>query len=196
MKSYRKYKKRKTRKHCKTRKGGEPNSQQIQRCAYDSSSLSWPTNYGCLSGTTETIITTKVGDRFDRFGWPTGYYLGNDSSTYDMRSLSHVKQMNECNDVYAYKLQHQLIKYTLYEVLKPFNLKTCEIEPWFNHSGHGIQYRTYENTIPDTNKISIKHDVSDGKNGNLPPVKVPNIQELVDYGYLKIINTSTYPMFK
>ena len=189
-----KTRKHKTRKHKPRRFGGD-------KCDYDRPLPAWPQYYGCSDINKEQELTLDKDTIVDRFGYPKGgYFIGDGKSTYDGRSLYQIKPDDDCEAVYKEKVNNHILTYTVYKILKPFKVKSCEIAPWFGHSGHGIQYRLFENSIDidDMDKIQLKDDVSDGKGSTLPPTKVPNVGELLDLHYIEIMDPSltTPPNFK
>jgi Tuberculosis necrotizing toxin len=136
-------------------------------CDYDPANIEWPANNGCLEGTTETEIQLEPGKILDRFGGDQGFYFGDNDSSFDSRSLVSLKPDSGCESEYHERLETKKILYNKFIVLKPFTVKTCEIAPAFGHQGNGIQFRTFENSIPDSNSS-------------------PNVKKLIDTGYIKI----------
>lgn len=157
----------------------------------------WPGNYGCGENVEEKIYNVKVGDKFDRFGYPKGgYYLGSVGSTFLERSLPRIKGDSKCESVYNEEIKSGELKYTVYEALKPFRLKTCDIASFFGVIGGGVQYRTYEDSLDDNSNINLKTDIPTQDANKTISGAVPNIGELVDEGYLKIVEPSpNAPMF-
>ena len=166
------------------------------------SSIQWPPYNGCVNNNTEIELTLDKDTIVDRFGNPIkGYFIGDGKTTYDGRSLYQIKPDDDCEAVYKEQVSKNNLTYTVYKILKPFKVKSCEIAPWFGHSGHGIQYRLFENSIDnvdDMDKIELKRDATDGKGLPLPPTKVPHVGELLDLHYIEIMDPSltTLPNFK
>lgn len=160
----------------------------------------WPDNYGCSA--TETQIVLPIGKRLDRIGWTKGYFLGEPGYSFDSRSLRTLKSNKECKMDYENRLNKgsfpNLIEYHQYEVLKPFSAMTCEARPFFGHKGGAVQYRLFEKSITDSNdlaKITEKTDISDNNGMTKPPIKVANVQELLDLGFIKEISVENPPSF-
>jgi hypothetical protein len=85
----------------------------------------WPPNNGAVAGTEKTI-TLQPGTLIDRYGNPTGYYTSPTGTPFTDRALSPMTDMNN---------------YHVYEVVKPVQVESAEIAPWFGESGSGIQYK-------------------------------------------------------
>ena len=160
----------------------------------------WPKNFGCSN--TETEIVLPIGKMLDRIGWAKGYFLGEPGYSFDSRSLRTLKSNNECKVDYDNRLNKglfpNLIEYHQYEVLRPFSAMTCQAIPFFGHKGGAAQYRLFENSITDHNdlaKITEKPDISDINGMTKPPIKVANVQELLDLGYIKEVSAENPPDF-
>jgi hypothetical protein len=166
-------------------------------CEYDKNTIVFPDNYGCIND--ETEIQLNVGTILDRFGYETGFFLSNDTSTYDERSLAFVKPGDQCESTYHEKIENRTLPYYTYQVIKPFNVKICEIAPWFGHRGHGKQYRLFANSITDTNEanqITPKNPPFLAPE-KIPGIRTPNIAEMIYSGYLKrIANPNSVPKFR
>jgi len=160
----------------------------------------WPKNFGCSN--TETEIVLPVGKMLDRVGWSKGYFLGEPGYSFDSRSLRTLKSNNECKIDYDNRLNKgsfpNLIEYHQYEVLRPFSAMTCQSIPFFGHKGGATQYRLFENSITDSNVlpfITEKNDISDKDGLSIPPTNVANVQELIDFGYIKEVTAENPPDF-
>ncbi|WP_232295206.1 TNT domain-containing protein [Parafrankia sp. EUN1f] len=118
-------------------------------------------------GTQIRATTTLVpGQQVDRFGLPRGSFLSPRGTDYAQRSLppsnlDDTTNPGGCN-------------YHVYQVLKPFDVYSGPIRPWFDQPGNGLQYQAVCVLIPEfagTNKC-------DETGGNL------RIQYLVDAHYV------------
>ena len=212
-KSYKKsYKKNNIRrKHKVTKKNRRGKSGRLFKrggnmCKYEATDADWqqnkdwPKNFGCSN--TETEIVLPIGKMLDRIGWAKGYFLGEPGYSFDSRSLRTLKSNNECKVDYDNRLNKglfpNLIEYHQYEVLRPFSAMTCQAIPFFGHKGGAAQYRLFENSITDHNdlaKITEKPDISDINGMTKPPIKVANVQELLDLGYIKEVSAENPPDF-
>ena len=160
----------------------------------------WPKKFGCSASETEIIL--PIGKMLDRIGWPKGYFLGEPGYSFDSRSLRTLKSNNECKIDYDNRLNKgsfpNLIEYHQYEVLRPFSAMTCQAIPFFGHKGGASQYRLFENSITDSNVlpfITEKTDISDKDGLSIPPTNVANVQELIDFGYIKEVTAENPPDF-
>ena len=72
---------------------------------------------------TKTLTPGQIIDRYGSNG--TGQYFSPGGSSFESRALPPFMETQP---------------YTLYEVLKPFEVKSGEIAPWFGQTGKGIQY--------------------------------------------------------
>ncbi|ONH57816.1 hypothetical protein CcI49_25580 [Frankia sp. CcI49] len=93
-------------------------------------------------GTQVRTTTTLVpGQLIDRFGLPSGSFLSPRGTDYDARSLppsnlDDTTNPGGCN-------------YHVYQVLKPFDVYSGPIRPWFDQPGNGLQYQTVCALIPE-----------------------------------------------
>ena len=184
------------------KKGGTDPSQHNNACFYKPEEKKWPLNFGCLIGSNEQVKILNIGDIIDRFGWNKGYYFGDIKNSYDSRSLLAIKGNEVCDAEYIKDVNKGTfptrIDYNQYSILKPFEVMTCTAAPLPYHKGFATQYRLYDGSITDISdkeKISEKNDISDKLGNKLKNVKVPNVEELIKLGYIKIIENPTPPPF-
>ena len=87
--------------------------------------LPWPPNAGFASSTTGTV---KAGTILDRYGSPTGRFLGEPGASISQRGMA---------------AGSDAMQYTRYRVLRPFEAKygPAAAVPEFGASGGAIQYR-------------------------------------------------------
>ncbi len=122
----------------------------------------YPGMYGDpnIGGFTNGIYKTKtltLGQVIDRYGSNgTGQYFSPGGSSFESRALPPFMETQP---------------YTQYEVLKPFEVKSGEIAPWFGKVGKGIQYYS-DIEIIDSLGNSVK----------------ATVQTLIDEGYIRIIS--------
>jgi len=180
------------------KKGGQHNND----CFYKPEEKKWPLNFGCLIGSNEQVKSFNIGDIIDRFGWNKGYYFGDIKNSYDSRSLIAIKGNEVCESEYKKDVNvgtfPTRIDYNQYEVLKSFQVMTCTAAPLPYHKGFATQYRLYDGSITDISdkeKISEKNDISDKLGNKLQNIKVPNVEELINLGYIKIIDNPMPPPF-
>ena len=83
----------------------------------------FPRNNGFIGIPTE--LELKPGTIVDRFGYDSGSFVSPLGTTYSQRSLPPGTQLKP---------------YSVFEVIKPINVKSGEIKPWFGEEGHGTQY--------------------------------------------------------
>jgi hypothetical protein len=154
-------------------------------CEYGSKEkANWPKYYGC--SVLERKITLEPGAIIDRFGGNYGYYLGDKKSTYTMRSLNIIKPYLRCEEEYKKKLKKGEIVYREFVILKPLKVKTCKIIHAFGNSGGGVQYRLFEKSIKE--HVNPKPDLNNAK--------IPNIGDLIAYGYIAPIPIHSLPKFR
>ena len=99
---------------------------------------------------TKTLTPGQIIDRYGSNG--TGQYFSPGGSSFESRALPPFMETQP---------------YTQYEVLKPFEVKSGEIAPWFGQSGKGIQYYS-DIEIIDSLGNSVK----------------ATVQTLIDEGYI------------
>jgi filamentous hemagglutinin len=99
-----------------------------------------------VPGTTSPY-TLRAGDVLDRVGAADGSYLSPIGTQFERRALQPGAAAEP---------------YKQYEVVKPFTVERSVIEPAFNESGLGVQYK-----IPEVSGRKAK------------------VQDLIDNGYLK-----------
>jgi|GEM_PF-1793999 len=100
--------------------------------------------------------TLEEGAVIDRYGSnPTGQYFSPAGDSFELRALPPFMETQP---------------YTKYKVIRPFEVKSGEIAPWFNQPGKGTQYFT-DFTIIDESGNAVK----------------ATIQTLIDNGYIEII---------
>ena len=87
-------------------------------------STRWPAN-NCFEGKPSTT-TLQPGARFDRYGNPSGTFVSPEGTLYGARSLAP----GSAN-----------APYNSYEVIKPFDVQSGTVAPWFDQPGGGIQYQ-------------------------------------------------------
>lgn len=102
----------------------------------------WPNNDGFDEAPRNIIL--QPGDRVDRYGSDYGTFLSPVGVPYEQRSLAPGTELKP---------------YSVFEVMKPIEVKSGKIATWFNQPGGGIQY-----IVPDI------------------------IDELIDKGFLRRIN--------
>lgn len=89
----------------------------------------YPDNDGFLGERTKRSL--EVGEKFDRFGSPAGRYASPAGTDFQARSLPPTSTTQ---------------KYYVYEVVKPLEVESGTIAPWFEQPGLGTQLR-FEQTI-------------------------------------------------
>ncbi len=104
--------------------------------------INWPINDGFSEYPSD--FTLEVGSKIDRYGSDYGTFTSPLGIAYEQRALAPGTELKP---------------YSVFEVLKPIDVKAGGIAPWFNQPGGGIQY-----IMPDI------------------------IDELIDTGYLRRIN--------
>lgn len=67
----------------------------------------------------------QPGTKIDRYGSDFGSFTSSEGIPYKMRSVAPGTDLKP---------------YSVFEVVKPINVKAGEIAPWFDESGGGIQY--------------------------------------------------------
>lgn len=199
-KTYKKYKKYKKYKTYKKKLGGDV-------CNYDNKDPDWnenkvwPINFGCDTDSNEIEIILPKDKILDRIGWVKGYFLGEPGYSYDSRSLRILKKNKACKKEFDRRFNKgsfpDLIEYHQYTVLKPFRVMSCYAKPFFGHNGGSIQYRLFENSLEDGDISSIteKNDITDAYGIIKPSTKVPNIKELLVFGYIKESEITNPPDF-
>ncbi|MFD0047794.1 T7SS effector LXG polymorphic toxin [Actinomycetes bacterium NPDC127524] len=118
-------------------------------------SINWPPNNG-FEG--ERILQVlEPGTIIDRYGAPQGYFLSPVKTPYEQRALA---------------LHSDEAPYYQYKIIRPLEVESGKIAPWFDRSGGGTQYLTekFQLTDPVTGKI-IDED--------------PTVTNLIKYKYLK-----------
>ena len=83
----------------------------------------YPPNNG-FEGEIKTKVLQK-GERFDRFGTESGRFVSPEGTPFEMRSLPK----NRFNETPS-----------LYEVIKPFEVNSGKIAPYYFQKGGGTQY--------------------------------------------------------
>lgn len=102
--------------------------------------INWPPNDGFLTSGRSTMVP---GARLDRFGGDGGRFLAGEGTPFGARSLPSGAQNSQ---------------YSVFEVVRPFEVNAGPAAPWFGQPGRGLQYQ------PD----------------------VP-VQNLIDDGFLRVI---------
>lgn len=87
-------------------------------------SIKWPSNSG-FEGTPVTK-TLKPGTVVDRYGGETGKFVSPQGTPYANRSLPPGSDKRS---------------YNAYEILKPIDVQSGKIAPWFDQPGGGTQYQ-------------------------------------------------------
>jgi len=113
--------------------------------------INWPLNDGFEGSSVSAILEKDM--YVDRYGGPQGSFLSPEGTPYGKRSLA---------------LHSDKADYYVYEVLRPIEVSSGKISPWFGREGGGIQYIKY------------------GEKG-----KPYTINELIDEGYIKLILKET-----
>lgn len=90
--------------------------------------VNWPKNDG-FKGTPKNE-TLEPGTRIDRFGDDMGKFTSPAGIPYEMRALAPGTEQSP---------------YSVYEIVKPIEVKSGEIAPWFEEPGGGIQYLLPDN---------------------------------------------------
>ncbi|WP_268225813.1 glycohydrolase toxin TNT-related protein, partial [Sinomicrobium oceani] len=90
----------------------------------------WPSNDG-FKGNTE-IKMLEIGEMIDRYGQEAGKYLSPEGTPFEQRSLLPSK----IND-----------PYNVYEVVKPFEVQSGKVAPYFYQKGGGIQYKLIQYNV-------------------------------------------------
>lgn len=85
--------------------------------------IKWPANDGFKAESVK--LTLQPGARVDRYGSEYGTFVCPEGVPYEMRSLAPGSETKP---------------YNVYEVLKPVEVLSGEIAPWFDQPGGGIQY--------------------------------------------------------
>lgn len=79
----------------------------------------------------------KPGTIIDRFGYEAGTFVSPYGVPYEMRSLTP---------------ETYLKPYKVYVIRKPIEVQVGKIAPWFDESGHGIQYELNQSVRSLINK--------------------------------------------
>jgi len=90
----------------------------------EAGNIKWPPNNG-FDGT-PTTKTLKPGTIVDRYGGETGKFVSPKGTPYTNRSLPPGSDARP---------------YNVYEVVKPIDVQSGKIAPWFDQPGGGIQYQ-------------------------------------------------------
>ena len=85
--------------------------------------IKWPTNDGFVNIPTNEIL--QAGTRLDRYGSDFGSFTSPEGVPYKMRSVVPGTDLEP---------------YSVFEVVKPIEVKSGQIAPWFDEPGGGIQY--------------------------------------------------------
>ncbi|PLR77051.1 hypothetical protein CU633_12615 [Bacillus sp. V3-13] len=83
----------------------------------------WPPNRGFIGEIQD--ITLEPGTRIDRYGYEGGTFVSPVGTPYEMRALAPGTNQKP---------------YNVYEVVKPVNVQSGRIAPWFDEPGLGIQH--------------------------------------------------------
>lgn len=106
--------------------------------------INWPSNRGFDGEPTRIIL--QPGTRVDRFGYPGGTFVSPEGIPYTNRALAPGTENKP---------------YKIYEVLKPVEVQSGPIKPWFDEMGGGIQWE-FDKSVAD---------LLDDANGVLKEVK-------------------------
>ena len=104
----------------------------------------WPPNRGFDGEPTSIIL--PPGTRVDRFGYPGGTFVSPEGVPYTNRALAPGTENKP---------------YKIYEVLKPVEVQSGPIKPWFDERGGGVQWE-FDKSVAD---------LLDDANGVLKEVK-------------------------
>ena len=91
----------------------------------------WPPNRG-FDGKPVTT-TLEPGTMVDRYGYDGGYFVSPEGTSYTERALPVGTDKKP---------------YTVFEVVKPVEVQSGKIAPWFGEKGGGIQYE-FSNKISE-----------------------------------------------
>lgn len=127
---------------------------------YDDATDSWryPPNDGYLTGPDGEPVRSELmlldGARIDRYGSEFGAFLAPAGSSYTTRAIPPSNLVGEpaadCN-------------YHAYEVLRPFEVNSGPIAPWFFQTGGGIQYQLDGDLVPGApDRLSVKWLLDNG----------------------------------
>ena len=89
--------------------------------------LDWPKNDGCAGAPASQ--TLAAGTLIDRFGNEYGSYFSPKGASFASRALPYV-----CSQT----------QYTVYRVIRPLHVATCNAAAWFGEPGGATQYKTDE----------------------------------------------------
>ncbi|QZY54921.1 S-layer homology domain-containing protein [Crassaminicella profunda] len=96
-------------------------------------SYKWPDNHGFIEGT-ENYIILPVDTLIDRYGYPGGSCLWQEGVAYKERSLTPGTKETK--------------PYFIYKVIKPFEVRSGKIQPWFGvGTGSEFQYYLERNNV-------------------------------------------------
>jgi len=84
----------------------------------------YPENGGALGEWTDK--TLQIGEKVDRFGNEEGTYFSPEGTPIENRSLHPLSNRN----------------HNSYEIMKPFNVQSSTVAPYYGQPGGGIQYRS------------------------------------------------------
>ena len=84
----------------------------------------WPPDGGFEENPISEIL--QPGTRIDRYGYDAGTYVSPEGTPYSQRSLAP-GTVNK--------------PYTVFELVKPIEVQSGKIAPWFGEEGGGIQYK-------------------------------------------------------
>jgi Tuberculosis necrotizing toxin len=89
--------------------------------------LAWPKDDGCkAAAVSQTLVP---GTLIDRFGDESGSYFSPKGESFGKRALPYV-----CSQT----------AYTVYRVIRPLHVSSCEAVAWFGEPGGATQYKTDE----------------------------------------------------
>ena len=86
--------------------------------------IKWPQNNG-FDGT-PVKKTLQPGTKVDRYGYGGGSYVAPEGTPYTQRSMFPGSDK---------------LPYSVYEVVKPVDVKAGNVAPWFGEQGGGVQYK-------------------------------------------------------
>ena len=87
--------------------------------------IRWPANDGCVEPPKHERLVP--GTLIDRFGSENGTFFSPKGEKFGARSVPYVCRKME---------------YRIYRVIRPLDVETCTIAPWFGEIGGGLQNKT------------------------------------------------------
>ena len=90
----------------------------------------YPPNNGFDGAPKNTVL--QPGSQIDRYGGPNGKFFSDPGTPFGSRAMPGASAPSQ---------------YSVYEVLKPLNVQSGKIAPWFGQPGGGTQYMTKEGVV-------------------------------------------------